>query len=111
MRILTIIPARGGSKGIPKKNIIDVSGKPLIAYTIEPAMEILGAGSIDEVIVSTDSDEIAEVARSFGANVPFLRPEDISGDKAKSIEFIVHALDYFEQQGKSFDAVLLLQPT
>ncbi len=111
MKILSIIPARGGSKGIPKKNIIDVNGKPLIAYTIEPAMEALRNGAIDEVIVSTDSEEIAEVARSFGASVPFLRPENISGDKAKSIEFIQHALDYFKKGGRHFDAILLLQPT
>lgn len=111
MKILCIIPARGGSKGIPKKNIIDVCGKPLIAYTIEPALDVLKQGYIDKVIVSTDSEEIAEVSKSFGAEVPFLRPESISGDKAKSVEFMEHALMYYEQQGVQYDAILLLQPT
>lgn len=111
MKILTIIPARGGSKGIPGKNIIDVNGQPLIAYTILPALQVLEMGLVDKVIVSTDSTEIADVARKFGAEVPFLRPEEISGDKAKSVEFIQHALDFFRGQGISYDAVLLLQPT
>ncbi len=111
MKILTIIPARGGSKGIPGKNIIDVNGKPLIAYTIEPAVKAKESGLTDKVIVSTDSKEIADVARRFGAEVPFLRPESISGDKAKSVEFLQHALDFYEESGIHFDAVLLLQPT
>ena len=111
MKILTIIPARGGSKGIPGKNIIDVNGLPLIAYSIQPALQVLSKGLVSKVIVSTDSEEIAEIAKKFGAEVPFLRPEDISGDKAKSVEFIQHALDYFEERGEFFDAVLLLQPT
>lgn len=109
--MLTIIPARGGSKGIPKKNIIDVNGKPLIAYTIEPAIQALREGLVDKVIVSTDSEEIAELAATCGAEIPFLRPESISGDKAKSIEFIQHALQYYDKRGERFDAVLLLQPT
>lgn len=111
MRFLTIIPARGGSKGIPKKNIIDVNGKPLIAYTIEPAVEALREGLVDKVIISTDSEEIAEVAAKYGAEIPFMRPESISGDKAKSIEFIQHALEYYDNLSERFDAVLLLQPT
>lgn len=111
MKILTIIPARGGSKGIPGKNIIDVNGKPLIAYTIEPALKAKDSGLTDKVIVSTDSKEIADVAIRFGAEVPFLRPESISGDKAKSVEFLQHALDFYEASGIHFDAVLLLQPT
>lgn len=111
LNILTIIPARGGSKGIPGKNIIDVKGKPLIAYSIIPSLELLKDGWVSKVIVSTDSQEIADVARSFGAEVPFLRPDEISGDKAKSVEFIQHALKFFLDQGINFDAVLLLQPT
>jgi CMP-N,N'-diacetyllegionaminic acid synthase len=111
IKILCIIPARGGSKGIPKKNIIDVNGKPLIAYTIEPALEILRTGDIDKVIVSTDSQEIADIAVKYGADVPFLRPESISGDKAKSVEFIQHALDFYSGKNLVYDAVLLLQPT
>jgi len=111
MKILTIIPARGGSKGIPQKNIIDVNGKPLLVYTLEPILEVLNSGDVDKVIVSTDSQKIADVAIQFGAEVPFLRPESISGDKAKSIEFIQHALDYYDDKNVYFDAVLLLQPT
>lgn len=111
MNILTIIPARGGSKGIPKKNIIDVNGLPLIAYTILPALQLLKKGLVSKVIVSTDSDEIARISQEYGAEIPFLRPEEISGDKAKSVEFIQHALHHFEQSGIHFDAVLLLQPT
>jgi CMP-N,N'-diacetyllegionaminic acid synthase len=111
MKILTIIPARGGSKGIPKKNIIDVNGKPLIAYTIEPALQVMQQGFVDKVIVSTDSEEIAAVAKSYGAEVPFLRPEHISGDKAKSVDFMQHALDFYHSEGIIYDAVLLLQPT
>ena len=111
MKILGIIPARGGSKGIPGKNIIDVSGKPLIAYSIEPAAELLASGIIDQLIVSTDSREIADLALEYGAEVPFLRPESISGDKARSIEFIQHAIEFYEASGHYFDAILLLQPT
>lgn len=111
MKILCVIPARGGSKGIPKKNIIDVSGKPLIAYTIEPALEAKKQGLIDKVIVSTDSQEIADISVKLGAEVPFLRPDDISGDKAKSVEFMIHALDFYKHQGIHYDAILLLQPT
>jgi CMP-N-acetylneuraminic acid synthetase len=111
LKILCIIPARGGSKGIPKKNIIDVSGKPLIAYTIGPALDVMKQGYVDKVIVSTDSQEIADVSVKYGAEVPFLRPESISGDKAKSVEFMSHALEYYENLGVYYDAVLLLQPT
>jgi CMP-N,N'-diacetyllegionaminic acid synthase len=111
MKLLVIIPARGGSKGIPKKNIIDVNGKPLIAYTIEPSLELLKSGMADKVIVSTDSQEIAEVAIALGAEVPFLRPAEISGDKAKSIEFIQHAIDYYKDLNIHYDGVVLLQPT
>jgi CMP-N-acetylneuraminic acid synthetase len=111
LKILCIIPARGGSKGIPKKNIIDVNGKPLIAYTIEAALEVMQQGLVEKVIVSTDSEEIANISKSLGAEVPFLRPESISGDKAKSVEFLAHALEFYQQSNVHFDAVLLLQPT
>lgn len=109
--ILTIIPARGGSKGIKDKNIVDICGKPLIEYTINPALELKKQGRVDEVIVSTDSEKIASISRQLGAAVPFLRPAEISDDKAKSIDFVLHALDFFKTQGEFFDAVLLLQPT
>lgn len=111
MKILCIIPARGGSKGIPGKNIIDVKGKPLISYSIEPAIEAMKIGIIDKVIVSTDSREIADISKSYGAEVPFFRPDSISGDKAKSVEFISHAIEFYKNIGIEYDAVLLLQPT
>ena len=103
MKIICIIPARGGSKGIPKKNIIDVRGKPLIAYSIEPAIEAMELGLIDKVIVSTDSIEIADISKNYGAEIPFLRPDDISGDKAKSIEFIEHALSFYKNLGINYE--------
>jgi CMP-N,N'-diacetyllegionaminic acid synthase len=110
-KILCIIPARCGSKGIRKKNIIDICGLPLIAYSIADACKLKQEGLISNVIVSTDCDEIANIAKKYGASVPFLRPDELSGDDAKSIDFILHAIDYFEQKGESCDSVLLLQPT
>ena len=111
MKILVIIPARGGSKGIKDKNIIDICGKPLIQYSIDQSLELKKNGLVDEILVSTDSLKIAEIAKKLGANTPFLRPGDISGDKAKSIDFILHAINYYEEKNVFFDAVLLLQPT
>ena len=93
-RILAIIPARGGSKGIPKKNIIDLLGNPLLYYSIKSAKE---SKYIDKVIISTDDEEIAEVGKKLGADVPFLRPEEISGDKGKSIEAFIHAIKELEK--------------
>ncbi|MFA7252972.1 MAG: acylneuraminate cytidylyltransferase family protein [Patescibacteria group bacterium] len=110
MKYLVIIPARGGSKGIKDKNIIDVKGKPLIWYSINAANKLVSEGLVSEVVVSTDNEKIAEIARECGGNVPFLRPAEISGDKAKSIDFVLHALNFYEQQGLSFDAVIILQP-
>ena len=89
---LAIIPARGGSKGIPKKNIYNVAGHPLIYYTIEAAKEAKEAGAVDRVIVSTDSGEIADVARACGAEVPFMRPDRLSSDKSKSADLMIHAV-------------------
>ena len=111
MKILVVIPARGGSKGIKDKNIIDVCGKPLIQYSIDQSLELKKISLVNEIIISTDSQKIAEIGRKLGANVPFLRPESISGDKAKSIDFILHAINYYEEKNIFFDAVLLLQPT
>ena len=111
MKILAIIPARCGSKGIPFKNIIDVCGKPLIQYTIDIALKLKIDNLIDNIIVSTDCDEVSIIAKKLGANVPFLRPDDISGDKAKSIDYILHTLDYFDNLMITYDAVIVLQPT
>ena len=108
---LLLIPARGGSKSIPHKNIMPLKGQPLIYYTINAALEAKKIGVNGEVCVSTDDEKIARVSRELGANVPFMRPADISGDEAKSITFVLHAMDFFEKAGRCFDAVLILEPT
>lgn len=108
MKYLYLIPARGGSKGIPGKNIKPLGGLPLIVHTIKAALAIADA---EDVIVSTDSEEIAEIAEKAGASVPFLRPEEFSTDTASSRSVILHALDFLKKQGKEYDAVVLLQPT
>ncbi len=108
MNILGFIPARGGSKGIPKKNIYPVAGKPLIAHTIEQSL----ASRIDRTIVSADSEEIAAVSRQFGAEVPFLRPESLSSDKAVIEDAIKHCLDELLKRDKyQPDIIVLLHPT
>lgn len=111
MRILGIIPARGGSKGIPRKNLADVCGKPLIAYSIETGRQLLAGGILARCIVSTDDDEIAERARALGADVPFMRPAAAATDTAKALAYVMHALETLEPQDGAYDAVMLLQPT
>ena len=106
--MLAVIPARGGSKGVPKKNIKELAGKPLIAYTIKAAID---SDIFEKVVVSTDSQEIADVAVSYGAEVPFLRPKEISGDMTSSDDVILHALSYYQQQGIEFAEVCKLQVT
>lgn len=108
MKAIAIIPARGGSKGVPKKNIKLLNEKPLIAYTIEAAKQ---AKLFERVVVSTDSEEIAEVSKQYGAEVPFLRPAELSGDNVSSDDVILHALQFFEDKGKKYDFVCKLQPT
>ena len=109
MEILAVIPARGGSKGIPRKNVKDLCGKPLIAWTIEEAKK---SRHITRTIVSTDDPEIAEVARHYGAEAPFLRPVEISGDLSPDTEFLLHALDFLkEKEGYEPDIVVRLPPT
>lgn len=107
-RFLAIIPARGGSKGIKNKNIVNLKGKPLISYTIEEAKK---SGIFDKIIVSTDSPEIAEISKKYGAEVPFLRPENLSTDTASTIDVILHALNYFIDNDEYYDYFVLLQPT
>lgn len=107
-KFLGIIPARGGSKGIKNKNIVDVNGKPLIAYSI---LEAENSNYLDRVIVSTDSLEIASISKSLGADVPFLRPSTLANDKAKTIDVILHALKELKKQGETYDYVVILQPT
>lgn len=104
MKTLALIPARGGSKGIPRKNVKLLAGKPLIAWTITAA---LASRLVDAVVVSTDDEEIADVARGHGAQTPFMRPAELARDDTPGIEPVLHAL----QQLPGFDAVLLLQPT
>lgn len=106
--ILGIIPARGGSKGLPGKNIRMLAGKPLIAWTIDSAKK---SKYIDELIVSTDDKKIAEVSKKRGAKVPFIRPRELSTDKATSIDVMIHALDYFKNKGICFDYMIMLEPT
>lgn len=111
MKVLAIIPARGGSKGVPRKNILEIKGKPLISYSIEAGLEAKKRGAIDELVVSTDDEEIAEISKKAGAKVPFMRPDYLSSDTAKSVDVMIHAYEYYKEQGNEFDAILLLQPT
>ncbi|MHA1384773.1 MAG: acylneuraminate cytidylyltransferase family protein [Candidatus Helarchaeota archaeon] len=106
--ILAIIPARGGSKGLPGKNIKLLNGKPLIVWTIEAGLK---SKYIDELMVTTDSTEIAELVKKHGANVPFIRPAYLATDTAATIDVIDHTLRYYHKNGKNFDIVVLLQPT
>lgn len=108
MKTLAVIPARGGSKGIPRKNLVELNGKPLIAWTIAQA---LGSGRVDYVHVSTDDEEIAATARASGAHCDFLRPTELAGDKIGTGEAILHTIRELEGRGQSFDAVVELQPT
>ena len=106
--VLAIIPARGGSKGIKGKNILSIEGKPLIAYTIEAAR---ASEYIDTVIVSTDNQEIADISKAYGAEVPFLRPAELASDYAKTIDAVLHAVYTLKEMGKEYDYLVLLQPT
>ncbi|PIQ69029.1 MAG: N-acylneuraminate cytidylyltransferase [Candidatus Taylorbacteria bacterium CG11_big_fil_rev_8_21_14_0_20_46_11] len=109
MKILAIIPARGGSKRIPNKNIKDFCGKPLIAYTVEQAKQ---CSFIDRVIVDTDSEDIATLAKNYGAEVPFLRPVELAGDDAQVVDSVVRVLDRLLQEEKYEPThVLILQTT
>lgn len=108
-KILALIPARGGSKGIPRKNIVELGGKPLIAYSIEQA---LASRLINRVIVSTDDEEIAEISRECGADVPFMRPGEFAQDLSPDIDVFRHALTWLEgNEGYVPDIVLHLRPT
>ena len=106
--MLAVIPARGGSKRLPGKNIKTLAGKPLIQWTIEAALE---CDLIDETIVSTDDLSIAELSKEQGASIPFIRPCSLAQDTSTSIDVLIHALDYYKEQGIAFDYVMLLQPT
>lgn len=108
LKVLGIIPARGGSKGIPSKNIKELDGMPLIAYTIRAAI----SSNLTHVIVSTDSQTIADIAIRYGVNVPFLRPDNLATDTASSMPVAIHGLLEMEKLYEcQYDAVMLLQPT
>jgi CMP-N,N'-diacetyllegionaminic acid synthase len=108
MKPLVVIPARGGSKGLPGKNIRPLNGKPLIHYTIEAAREVFPD---DRICITTDSEEIRTVARETGIPVPFLRPNYLARDTATSYDVLLHALEYYSQNGIEIDTLILLQPT
>jgi CMP-N,N'-diacetyllegionaminic acid synthase len=109
MNVLAVIPARGGSKGIPRKNLYPIGGKPLIAYTLEA---VQASKLITWSVVSTDDDEIASVSRSLGGNVPFIRPPALATDEATQLDVVLHAIAEVETAGEQpVDVVVLLQPT
>lgn len=105
---LGLIPARGGSKRIPRKNLVKLGGKPLIAYSIESGLR---SKKIARVVVSTDDEEIAAAAKAWGADAPFLRPRRLAGDLSPALDAVLHAVAQIEKDGRRVDAVVLLQPT
>jgi CMP-N,N'-diacetyllegionaminic acid synthase len=107
-KVLILVTARGGSKGLPGKNIRSLLGKPLIAWSIEAG---LSAPSTDELVVSTDDEGIAQVARAAGARVPFMRPAELAGDNASSIDVVLHAINWLTAADEHYDVVVLLEPT
>ncbi|WP_300363788.1 acylneuraminate cytidylyltransferase family protein [Fusobacterium sp.] len=107
-KILAVIPARGGSKGIPSKNIIEIKGKPLIEYSIECGKK---SKYIDRTIISTDSELIKEIAVKCGGDVPFMRPKELAADGSKTIDCLVHAVETLKLMGEEYDYLILLQNT
>lgn len=108
MKKLAVITARGGSKRIPRKNILPFLGKPILAYSIEAAIK---SGQFDEVMVSTDDEEIAQIAREYGAKVPFMRSDATSNDFANTEDVLLEVLDEYEKRGESFDLICCIYPT
>lgn len=106
--VIAIVPARAGSKGLPGKNIKMLCGKPLIAWSIERA---LASKYVDEVVLTTDSDEIAEIGKAYGASVPFIRPHELATDTATTFEVVKHTLEHFSSMNRHYDFVVLLEPT
>lgn len=107
-KILVIVPARSGSKGLKDKNVLDLHGKPLLGWPINAALK---SKYVDEIVLSTDSEEYKRMGLEQGANVPFLRPAEFSGDKVASIDVILHCIECLEGQSKVFDILVLLEPT
>lgn len=108
MRLLTLIPARAGSKRVPGKNTKLLAGKPLIAHTIRAAQQ---SGCCDEIVVSTDSQEIAEIAQNYQALVPWLRPDELAQDASDVLHAVINVIKRYQDENQYFDSVLLLQPT
>lgn len=114
MRILCVIPVRGGSKGIPRKNLKPIAGKPLVAWTIEQALHAKTALAPEielDVVVSTDDKELADIARKHGAEVPFMRPAELAEDTTATEPVIEHAIEFMSHEDRRPDAVMLLQAT
>ena len=108
MKPLVIIPARGGSKGIPHKDIKLLGGKPLICRAIDNARAV---APDSDICVSTDDSEIIQVVEDYGLKVPFIRPTELAADNSGTYEVLLHALSFYEQQGRTYDTIILLQPT
>ena len=109
MKKLFLIPARGGSKGLPRKNILPLAGRPMIHYTIDAAKGAMQEG--DELCISTEDDEIIQVVENYGIDVPFSRPIELAADNSGSEEVIRHAIDWYKNRGHFFDLIVLLQVT
>ena len=107
-KLLAVIPARGGSKRLPRKNILDLAGKPLIAWTIETALE---STYIDKLIVSTDDKSILNIAKKYDACIPYLRPYELATDESLTVDVVIHLLNELEKNGERYDYIILLQPT
>jgi CMP-N,N'-diacetyllegionaminic acid synthase len=107
-KVLAIIPARKGSKRLPNKNKLDLNGKPLISWTIESAMKSI---YIDDIAISTDDEDIVEIAKLYDIDVPFLRPVELSSDKASTMDVIFHTINFYKSIGRYYDIIILLQPT
>jgi CMP-N-acetylneuraminic acid synthetase len=108
VNVLGLIPARGGSKGVPRKNLRLLAGKSLLEYTVSAA---LASERLARVVLSTDDEEIASVGRRLGVETPFVRPAQLALDETPMLPVVLHAVEWFRQRGQSFDAVCLLQPT
>ena len=109
MRTIVVIPARGGSKTVPRKNLADLGGRPVIGWSIESALAAQAIGAVDRVVVSTDDPEIARMAKRLGAELPFMRPDELATDEISIIPVLMHAADTFDGFGWNTDAILSLQ--
>ena len=111
MEALFVIPARGGSKGLPKKNIKSIAAKRLVVWSVEAAKKAAAIIGNCDLIISTDSQEIADVAKNYGAQIPFLRPDELASDTATSVDVMLHALNFMETSGKHYEYIAMIEPT